>query len=71
MFLGSHARGRKRAEEWADDAWNQLAKQGVSLIKEGKKLEGAEANLAELRTQAKTFADKRFDLVRRLGVVAL
>lgn len=69
MFLGSYARGRKRPEEWASDAWNELAKQGVSLVKEGKTLEGAEKNLAELRDMAKTFFDKRFDLVRRLTMI--
>jgi hypothetical protein len=70
MFLGSHARGRKRPEEWANDACSDLAKQGVSLVKEGKTLEGADENLAELRSHAQTFVDKRFDLLRRLGVAA-
>jgi SAM-dependent methyltransferase len=70
MFLAAHARGKKGPEGWAEEAWTELARQGQTILKEGKALEGPEANLAELTAQARTFADKRFALVRRLGVEA-
>lgn len=69
MFLGSRARGRRRPEEWAQDAWNDLSMQNQSIVKDGVALEGADKNLQELRAQAKAFHDKRLGLVERLGVV--
>ncbi|MEP6968571.1 MAG: class I SAM-dependent methyltransferase, partial [Pseudomonadota bacterium] len=43
MFLGAHARGLKTPEDWAKDAWDTLARQNQSIIKNGEVLQGAEA----------------------------
>ena len=42
--------------------------QGQRLLKEGKTLETAEANLAELTTQATEFADKRLPILKALQI---
>ncbi|MBA3811702.1 MAG: methyltransferase, partial [Caulobacteraceae bacterium] len=68
MFLGAHARGLATPDEWAKDAWDTLARQNQSIIKNGEVLQGAEANLGELRAQAKELAGKRLTLLQRLQV---
>jgi hypothetical protein len=70
MFLGARARGLKTPQEWAKDAWDTLATQNQAIIKDGAVLQGAEANLGELRTQAKDLADKRLAMLQRLGVTS-
>ncbi|HUZ12216.1 MAG TPA: class I SAM-dependent methyltransferase [Caulobacteraceae bacterium] len=70
MFLGARAAGDKTPADWAETAWSTLAKQNQSIIKNGEVLKSAQANLEELRTQAKTLADRRLALLRRLKVVA-
>lgn len=69
LFLGARARGLKTAAEWAKDAWATLAAQNQSIIKDGKVLEGADANLKELDSQAQIFAGSKLQALRRLGVV--
>jgi SAM-dependent methyltransferase len=69
MFLGAYERGLKRPAEWANDAWETLARQNQAIIKDGAVLQGADKNLAELRDQATAFQDKRFSLLKRLGIV--
>jgi hypothetical protein len=69
MFLASYGRGRRKPEEWAADAWAELARQGQSIVKEGVTLTGADQNLRELNRQTKAFAEKRFRLFKRLGLV--
>ncbi len=68
MFLAANARGLLRPGEWAVDAWDTLAKQNQSIIKNGEVLQGADQNLAELREQATLFHDKRLGLLKRLQV---
>jgi SAM-dependent methyltransferase len=69
MFLGARARGLKSATEWATDAWQTLLKQGQAIIKDGAILQGADANLRELDSQAQSLAGKRLELLQRLQVV--
>jgi len=45
-----------------------LNQQGQSIVKEGKKLETAEENLAELTAQATTFAEKQLPILKALGI---
>jgi hypothetical protein len=68
MFLGARSRGAKTPTDWAKDALDVLTRQNQAIIKNGEVLKTAEANLDELKTQAKTMADKRLALLQRLQV---
>lgn len=69
LFLQSYIAGHKKPAEWAQHVWTILAAQGQKLVKEGKTLESAEDNLAELTAQAQTFHDKQLPIMKALQVV--
>jgi hypothetical protein len=54
--------------EGAQRTWEVIAAQGQKLLKEGRPLESAEENLAELGAQAKTFHEAVLPVLRGLGV---
>lgn len=66
LFLGGVALDNV---EPVDHAWNVLSSQGHFLIKDGQPLQGAEANLAELRLRFANFSEQRLPVLKRLGVV--
>jgi hypothetical protein len=68
LFLTSIDLGATGPADWAGHAWRVLDAQGQKLITEERTLETAEENLAELTSQAKTFAEKRLPALRALGV---
>lgn len=68
LFLVSFAQGKKQPADWAQYAWQVLLAQGQKLLKEGKTLETAEENLAELTAQAQAFADKMLPILRALQI---
>lgn len=68
LFLLAIRQGKQNPSDWAFVAWEYLSKQGQRIVKEGKRLESAEENLAELSTQAIEFAEKRLPILRALGV---
>jgi hypothetical protein len=68
LFLLARAQGRKQPAEWAQYLWQVLSSQGQKILKDGKTLDTAEQNLAELNEQAKTFSEKRLPILRALGV---
>ena len=68
LFLLAREQGSEQPEQWAQYVWQVLAGQGQSLIKDGKTLEGAEANLAELTRQAQAFADQSLVVLKALGI---
>ena len=68
LFLTSIGQGKKQPAEWAQHAWHILAAQGQKLVKEGKALETAEENLAELTAQAATFAEKQLPILKALQI---
>ncbi len=68
LFLLSLAQGKKQPSEWAHATWQILATQGQKLLKEGKTLETEQENLAELTTQAQTFADKQLPILKALQI---
>lgn len=68
LFLNSIAAGRTTAAAWADDAWKTLHGQGRRLLKDGKRLDDPNDNIAELAVQAKEFESKRLPLLRALGI---
>ena len=68
LFLLAKSQGKKQPAEWAEFVWQVLTKQGQRIIKEGKTLETADENLAELTTQATTFAEKQLPILKALGI---
>jgi len=68
LFLLSASQHRKQPAEWAKHAWQILGAQGQKLVKDGKPLETAEENLAELSAQAQTFADKNLPILKALQI---
>jgi hypothetical protein len=69
LFLDARARGKKKPDDWAKDAWEVLSKQNRSVVKNGVALTTANENLDELNTQAKTLSERSLPLYRRLGIV--
>jgi SAM-dependent methyltransferase len=69
MFLDARARGKKTPDDWARDAWQVLAKQNQSIIKNGVVLKTPDENLEELSAYAKALAERALPLYQRLGVV--
>lgn len=69
LFLQAIAQGGKAPEDLAGFAWPLLAAQGQGVLKDGKSLETAEENIAELRAQAADFIDKRLPILKALRVV--
>ena len=68
LFLLALQQGRKKPEEWAASAWDVLSGQGQRIVKDGKPLESAADNLAELSAQASQFAEKQLPILKALGV---
>jgi SAM-dependent methyltransferase len=68
LFLSAMEQGRKQPAEWAQQVWQILVSQDQRLLKDGKTIESAEDNLAELTTQATSFAQKQLPILRALQV---
>ena len=68
LFLLAMSQGKKQPEEWAQLTWQILSAQNQKLVKEGKTLETPEENLAELTTQAATFAEKQLPILKALQI---
>jgi hypothetical protein len=68
MFVLSLQEGKKKPEEWAAFVAQTLESQGQKIVKEGKPLETAEAQLAELTTQAHEFAVKQLPILKALQI---
>ena len=68
LFLLARAQGLTQPQEWASFVWNILATQGQCLLKEGQRLEGAEANLAELEAQAQAFRQNQLPVLAALQI---
>ena len=69
LFLLALSQGKKQPAQLAQTVWKIFEAQGQRLLKDGKKLETAEENLAELTSQAQVFADKRLPILKALQVV--
>ncbi len=55
LFMMAMAQNKRTPEEWAQQAWQIIHQQGQKIVKEGAQLDTAEANLAELTSQAHAF----------------
>lgn len=70
LFLLAIKAGHKTPEKWADMAWQTMFGNNQRVMKEGKPLDTAEENIAELLVHAKNFAEERLPTLKALGVVA-
>jgi SAM-dependent methyltransferase len=68
LFLLAMKQGKKKPAEWAEVAWQILAMQGQSLVKDGKTMATVEENLAELTAQANTFGEKLLPILKALQI---
>ncbi len=68
LFLRALKAGKTTPAEWAQDTWTLLQAQGQRLTKDGKTLESADENLAELRQQATVFEAQRLPILRALQI---
>jgi SAM-dependent methyltransferase len=68
LFLLALSQGKKQPAQWAQGVWQVLSMQNQKIVKEGKTLETAEENLAELTAQADTFAAKQLPILQALQI---
>ena len=67
IFLGAKYSGKSQPKAWVEVAWATLLSQGQKILKEGKALDSAEENIAELEIYAEKFA-ARLPILMALGV---
>ena len=68
LFLLSINQGRKSPADLAQYVWQMIAMQGQTLMKNGQSLDGPEANIAELTSQAEQFLTKRLPVLKSLQI---
>lgn len=68
LFLLAMGQGKKKSTDLAAYAWQILAAQGQKIVKEGKALDAAEENIAELTAQAKIFTEKQLPILKALQI---
>ena len=68
LFLLAMQKGKRKPEEWVVFVEQILASQGQKIIKEGKVIETAEEQLAEITAQANEFALKRLPILKALQI---
>lgn len=68
LFLLVLGQGKKQPADWANFVWQILSVQDQLLLNDGKALDSAEANLAELTVQASEFAEKHLAILKALQV---
>lgn len=69
LYLLALSQGKKQPQEWAQFTWQILEAQGQKIVKEGKALETAGENLAELTALAETFATKQLPILKALQII--
>ena len=69
LFLLAMKEGHKQPADWARYAWGILSMQNQRLLKDGKALETAEENLADLTAQAEAFAAKQLPILKALEII--
>ena len=68
LFLLARQTGKPQPEDWVQFAWEAISAQGQRLLKDGRTIETAEENLAELLVQANAFSTKRLPVLEALGI---
>ena len=69
VFVELYKRGKRDIDSLAKESWTILEAQGQRLIKEGKTLNSAEENLAEFKSLAQMFLDKRLIILKALQII--
>ena len=69
IFVSIYKRGKKDVDSLVKETWNILNAQGQRLIKEGKTLQSAEENIAEIKSMANTFLEKSLPILKALQIV--
>lgn len=69
LFAMALSQGRKTPRDWAQSTWEILSLRSQKLVKDGKTLESAEDNLAELLRQAEDFAAQTLPVLQGLRVI--
>ncbi len=67
-FLLAVQNGKAKAKEQAAFVWNLMAQASQRLVKEGKAIEAAEENLAELERRSEIFLNKRLPILKALEI---
>lgn len=70
LVLRSIGRGKTTPEEWAQDIWPMIEAQGQRLMRDGKSLQTAAENIAELKSMGEEFARTRLPILVAMKVVA-
>lgn len=68
LFLLAIQAGFKSTDQWAQFAWRLVSAQGGRMTRDGRPLETAQENLAELGSLARAFESGRLPVLRALGV---
>lgn len=68
LFLLAASQGKKQPTDWAQFVWQLLVAQGQKIVKDGKAIESAEDNLAELNKQATEFYERQWAIFKALGI---
>ena len=68
LFVMAIQQGKKKPEDWAAFVAQILAAQGQKIVKEGKPIETAQEQLAELTNQAQDFAAKQLPILKALQI---
>ena len=68
LFVLAIQQGKKKPEDWAAFVAQILASQGQKIVKEGKPIETAQEQLAELTNQAQDFAAKQLPILKALQI---
>ena len=68
LFLLARAQNHQQPAEWAQFVYKLLTTQGQRLVKEGKALDTAQEQLAELTAQANRFAQKQLPILKALHI---
>jgi SAM-dependent methyltransferase len=68
LFLLAISQGQQQPGEWTQFVWQTLVARGQKIVKEGKPLESAEDNIAELGQIANSFAEKRLPVLKALQI---
>jgi hypothetical protein len=71
LWLLASQEGKKTVADQAGFVWSILSGQGQRLVREGKPIESAKENLAELTRMAREFATKRLPILKTLEVAGL
>ena len=69
IFASMSKNGIKNVETLTTEAWNIIASQGQRIIKEGRTLESAEENIAEIKSMAEKFLDERVPILKALQII--